>query len=103
MTIESIITRLYKGKIYPEEQLLPQSKEACAARRERGKWEDKLKSTLSKKQARLLEKMQDAEASCATLECEAAFAEGIRFGIQLMRELFPLEKPGWAGKEWPGE
>lgn len=101
--MESIITRLYKGKVYPEEQLLPQSKEARAARSEHSKWGDKLESTLSKKQKRLLEKMQDAEASCATLECEAAFAEGMRFGIQLMRELFPLEKPGWAGKEWPGE
>lgn len=63
--MESIITRLYRGKVYPEEQLLPQSKEARAARSERGKWGDKLESTLSKKQLRFFEKMLDAEASCA--------------------------------------
>ena len=101
--MESIITRLYRGEVYPEEQILPQSGEARAAKKERNKWEDKLEATLSKKQARILERMQDAEAAYATLECEASCAEGVRFGIQLMRELFPLEKPEWAGTEWLDE
>ena len=101
--MESIITRLYRGDVYPEEQILPQSEEARAAKKACSKWEDRLEATFSKKQARLFEKMQDAEATYATLECEASFAEGVRFGVQLMQELFPPEKPEWAGKEWPGE
>ena len=101
--MESIIARLFQGRVYPSEDVLPQSQEFDMAKKERDQLLDKLEATLSKKQARILERMQDAEAAYATLECEASCAEGVRFGIQLMRELFPLEKPEWAGKEWLDE
>lgn len=99
--MESIITKLYRGEVYPEEQILPRSEEALAAKKECDRREDKLEATLSKKQARLFEKMQDAEATYATLECEASFAEGYASASSLCGNCSPWRSPSGPGNSGP--
>lgn len=101
--MESVLTRLYRGEIYPSEQVVPTSEEFKAAKEDRNQKVEKLEGSLTKEQTELLTEMLDADAYAVLLQFEAIYAEGVRFGIQLMRELFPLEKPEWAGKQWPGE
>ncbi len=97
--MESIIARLFQGRVYPSEDVLPQSQEFDMAKKERDQLLDKLEAMLSKEQTELLGELLDADAGVVLLQFEAHFAEGVRFGIQLMRELFPLDRPEWAGKE----
>ena len=101
--MDSIIAQLFKGEVYPQESVLPQSKEYDAAKDERIRLLENLEAGLSEEQVKLLSDMLDADADACLLLFEAYFAEGVRFGIQLMWELFPMDKPDWAGKRCPDE
>ena len=101
--MKSIITQLFKGEVYPGETILPQSQEYDVAKDEKARLLEKLEATLSKEQVQLLSDMLDVDADACLLQFEAYYAEGVRFGIQLMRELFPLDEPEWAGKRCPDE
>ena len=57
---KTLLERLYRGEIFPSEEIVPRSDERRAAIDKHGDLEDRLLEGMSKKQADLLEDYEDA-------------------------------------------
>lgn len=84
--VKNLLERLYRGEIFPSEEIVPNSDEYRAAMNERGALEDKVLEGMSERQARLLEDYEAAIENTHRLDLQYTYAEGVRFGVRFMLE-----------------
>ena len=76
---------LYRGKISPYSTIMTKNGKA---RDRLDKAQEELLAALPEEKKPLIDASQDAYMELAMDEGEAAFAEGVKFGIRLMTEIF---------------
>ena len=86
--MKSIISRLFEGEIFPAETAVPVSAEYRSAIAKVSKTIEDLQGTLTMEQNKKLEYIMDTNAEIATMESKAYYAEGLRFGVELMIEIY---------------
>ena len=84
---------LYRGKISPYSTIMTKNGKA---RDRLDKAQEELLAALPEEKKPLIDASQDAYMELVMDEGEAAFAEGVRFGIRLMMEIF--YRGGGTGK-----
>ena len=85
--MKSIISKLFEGEIFPAETAVPVNAEYRSAIAKVSKTIEELQETLTMEQNKKLEYMLDTNAEIATMESKAYYAEGVRFGVELMVEI----------------
>ncbi len=85
--MKSIINKLYDGKIFPAEAAAPATDDYRVATHKASKLMDELQEALTVEENKKLEDMIDLNMEIIDVESRAIYAEGIRFGIELMIEL----------------
>ena len=85
--MKSIISKLYDGEIFPAETVVPATDEYRTITYKMGKSIDELQEVLTAEQNKKLEHMLDMNVAMTDMENRAIYAEGIRFGIELMIEI----------------
>jgi len=88
--MKSIINRLYDGKIFPVETVVPVTDDYRAATHKASKLMDELQEVLTAEQNKKLKDIIDL--GIIDMENRAIYAEGIRFGIGLMIELNRMDE-----------
>lgn len=83
---KTILERLYRGEIFPAEEIPPQSDEYRAIRNNREKLRDRLSSELPDDYDGLLDEYDVATEDVHRMDLQHTYAAGVRFGIQLMVE-----------------
>ena len=81
---------LYDGRIFPAETVNPTTEKYRQLDDERKKLMDELRDKLSDSDQLLLERIDTLSYGISDEECRCMFAEGVRFGVALMRELEEL-------------
>ena len=79
---------LYRGKISPYSTIMTKNGKACDRL---DKAQEALLAALPEEKRSLIDASQDAYMELVMDEGEAAFAEGVKFGIRLMTEIFSTE------------
>ena len=87
-----ILDMLYDGRIYPAENVNPKTEKYCQLDEEFKKLLDELRDKLSDSDQLLLERIVTLSFNIVDEECRCMFAEGVRFGVGLMRELDELNQ-----------
>ena len=90
--IMKIFDMLYDGRIYPAENVNPKTEKYCQLDEEFKKLLDELRDKLSDSDQLLLERIVTLSFNIVDEECRCMFAEGVRFGVGLMRELDELNQ-----------
>ncbi len=90
--MKSVIDKLYDGKIFPAETVVPATDDYRAATHKASKLMDELQEVLTAEQNKKLEDMIDLNMEIIDMENRAIYAEGIRFGIELMIELNRMDE-----------
>ena len=79
---------LYRGKISPYSTITTKNSDA---RDRLDKAQEEILAALPEEKRSLIDASQDAYMELVMDEGEAAFAEGVKFGIRLMTEIFSTE------------
>lgn len=87
----TILERLYRGEVFPAEDITLGSDEYRAAMKERCVLEDKVLEGMSERQASLLEKYEGTIEDVHRLDLQYTYAEGVRFGVRFMLETLCLD------------
>ena len=90
--MKSIISRLFEGEIFPAETAVPVNAEYRSAIAKVSNTIEDLQETLTIEQNKKLEYIMDANAEIATMESKAYYAEGVRFGVELMIEIYHMSE-----------
>ena len=88
--MKDIITTLFEGEIFPAETAVPVNAEYRSAIAKVCNTIEDLQETLTMEQNKKLEYIMDANAEIATMESKAYYAEGVRFGVELMIEIYRM-------------
>ncbi|WP_217959081.1 DUF6809 family protein [Acutalibacter muris] len=83
---KTLLERLYRGEVFPAEEIVPSSDEYRAAMKERNAFQDRVLEGMSEKQARLLEDYEGVIENVHRLDLQTTYAEGVRFGVRLLLE-----------------
>lgn len=85
----SILERLYDGKVYPCEEILPQNyAEYRAISGQVGNDYEYLLNELSPEQLKRFEEMDKGRTKLSTIQAYANFEYGFKLGAMLMNEVF---------------
>ena len=79
-----ILDMLYDGQIYPAESVKPAT--------EKQRLMDELREKLSGDDQQQLDRIDELSDGICDEECRCMFAEGVRFGVGLMKELGEMDK-----------
>ena len=88
--MKSIISRLFEGEIFPAETAVPVNAEYRSAIAKVSNAIEDLQRTLTMEQNKKLDHVMDMNAKIATMESKAYYAEGLRFGVELMIEIYRM-------------
>lgn len=83
----TILEKLYNGEISPCETTVPDMEEYKEKLRQKNQIAEELKKALPADKTKLLDQFQALCLSIAEDECKCTYAEGVRFGIDLMIEI----------------
>lgn len=89
--MKSVITELYNGNIFPAENDMPTDSKYRANLDNVGQEIEELQKVLTGEQYDKLEHMMDMNSEVVNMENKAMFAAGIRFGIELMVEIYSMD------------
>lgn len=87
-----ILDMLYDGRIYPAETVKPATEKYRQLDEERKNLLDKLREKLSDTDQQLLDRIDTLAYGISDEECRCMFAEGVRFGVGLMKELGEMDR-----------
>lgn len=90
--MKSIITELYNGNIFPAETDMPTDNKYRINMSKVGREIEELQKVLTGEQYEKLEHMLDLNAEVVNMENRAMYAAGIRFGIELMVEVYSMNE-----------
>ena len=90
--MKSVISRLFEGEIFPAETAVPVNNEYRSAIAKVSKTIEELQETLTMEQNKKLDSVMDINAEIATMESKAYYAEGLRFGVELMIEIYRMSE-----------
>lgn len=85
--MKSIFEKLYGGEIYPDQNVVPDTEEYYRDRQESSGCMCALENALTKEQRILLDEAMAARSKLEYHESTVMYGAGVRFGIELMREL----------------
>ena len=83
----TILEKLYNGEISPCETAVPDTEEDGEKLRQKNQIAEELKKALPADKKELLDQLTALCLSVAEDECKCTYAEGVRFGIDLMIEI----------------
>lgn len=83
----TILEKLYDGEIIPSETAVPDTEEYRGKLQKKKQITEELRNALPADKAELLDQFKALYLSMAEDECRSAYAEGVRFGIDLMIEI----------------
>lgn len=83
----TILEKLYNGEISPCETAVPDTEEYKEKLRQKNQIAEELKKALPADKTELLHRLTALFLSIAEDECKCTYAEGVRFGIDLMIEM----------------
>ena len=87
-----ILDMLYDGQIYPAETVKPATEKYQRLNEEKQKLIDELREKLSGDDHQLLDRIDDLSDGICDEACRCMFAEGVRFGVGLIKELGEMDK-----------
>lgn len=85
--MKSIFQKLYGGEIYPDQNVVPDTEEYYRDRQESSECMCALENALTKEQRILLDEAMAARSKLEYHESTVMYGAGVRFGVELMREL----------------
>lgn len=83
----TILEKLYDGEIIPSETAVPDTEEYREKLKEKNRLAEKIKNVLPAEKSDLVNQLTALCLSIAEDECRCTYAEGVRFGIDLMIEI----------------
>lgn len=83
----TILEKLYDGEISPSETAVPDTEEYQEKLREKKRLADEIKNALPAEKSELADQLTALCLSITEDECRCTYAEGVRFGIDLMIEI----------------
>lgn len=83
----TILEKLYDGEIIPSETAVPDTEEYREKLQKKKQIAEELKKALPADKTELLDQLTALYLSIAEDECKCTYAEGVRFGIDLMIEI----------------
>ena len=83
---KTLLERLYRGEVFPAEDIVPQSAEYQAAVDKERALRGRLEELLTEKRFDLLDKYDAAVEDIHRLDLQYTYGEGVRFGVRLMLE-----------------
>ena len=89
-----ILDMLYGGQIYPAESVKPATEKYQRLNEEKQRLKDEPRQKLPADDQPLLEPSDDLSDGICDEECRCMFAEGVRFGVGLMKELGEMDRQG---------
>lgn len=92
--MKNIFQRLFDGKIYPSEQATPKSNAYREALHREQEARGILEDTLTDEQRGLMDSMLSAKDEAAYHEYVSIYEEGVRFGVELMVEVYRMGEKG---------
>ena len=90
--MKSVISKLYNGEIFPAETVVPTDSGYRSRVNKVGQEINGLQEVLTREQYKKLENVMDMNAEIVNMENKAIYAEGIRFGIELMIEVYRMDE-----------
>ena len=87
-----ILDMLYDGQIYPAESVKPATEKYQRLNEEKQRLMGELREKLSDDDQQMLDRIDELSDGICDEECRCMFAEGVRFGVSLMRELEELSQ-----------
>lgn len=90
--MKSVISKLYNGEIFPAETAVSTDNRYRSSVDKVGQEIEELQEILTREQYKKLEHMLDMNAEIINMENQALYAEGIRFGIELMIEIYGMDE-----------
>ena len=88
--MKSITSRLFEGEIFPAETAVPVNAEYRSAIAKVSNAIEDLQRTLTMEQNKKLEYIMDTNAEIATMESKAYYSDGVRFGVEIMIEIYRI-------------
>ena len=83
---KTLLERLYRGEIFPAEDIVPQSKEYQAAVNKESTLRGRLEGKLGERHFNLSDKYEAAVEDVHRLDLQYTYAEGVSFGVRLILE-----------------
>ncbi len=90
--MKSVISELYSGNIFPAETDMPTDSKYRTNMSKVGQEIEELQAVLTGEQYEKLEHMLDLNAEVVNMVNRAMYAAGIRFGIELMVEVYSMNE-----------
>ena len=87
-----ILDMLYDGQIYPAESVKPETEKYQRLNEEKQRLMDELREKLTDDDQQQLDRIDELSDGICDEECRCMFAEGVRFGVGLMKELGEMDK-----------
>lgn len=87
--MKSILSQLYNGEIYPAEES-PICEEFCEYLHDNSELWEKLENSISLSAFDILKDYQSTMQKGNQLNSEQAFAQGVRFGVRFILEVYQL-------------
>lgn len=88
----TILEKLYDGEIIPSETAVPDTEEYQEKLQKKARLAEKIKNALPAEKSELADQLMALCLSIAEDECKCTYAEGVRFGIDLMIEINRMNK-----------
>lgn len=88
--MKSILSQLYNGEIYPAEESPECAEEFCEYLHKNSELWKKLEETISPSALQILKDYQATMQKGNQLNSEQAFAQGVRFGVRFILEVYQL-------------
>lgn len=92
--MKGVFERLFDGEINPGENSNPGTERFRNALRESEAARNALEDTLSAEQREMLDRAFNARAEVTHQECVCVYSEGVRFGVELMTEVYRMGEKG---------
>ena len=87
-----ILDMLYDGQIYPAETVKPATEKYQQLNEEKQRLMDELREKLSGDDQQQLDQIDELSDGICDEECRCMFAEGVQFGVGLMKELSEMDR-----------
>lgn len=88
----TILEKLYDGEIVPSETAVPDTEEYRKKLQKKARIMQSIREALPADRQELLTELNTLYLSIAEDECRCTYAEGVRFGIDLMVEIHGKDK-----------
>lgn len=88
----NIFDKLYDGEIIPAETAVPNTESYQEKIRQKDFVMEELKKEVPSHLLPLLEKLRSLYLSISEEECQCTYAEGVRFGVELMMEIHHMDE-----------